>query len=94
MTKFNKPCIVKSGTVLQTKDNETWFAIKARGINKKDSKEFKTYLRECCVEFLRPDKGVNNAPNTSPETSSVEKGKGEIEKTESPRESETGKKSP
>ena len=90
MTKFNKPCVLKNGSVLQAKWNETWFAIKGRGMKKADIKEFKIYLRDCCVEFLRTDKEVENATDPSTKTCSVEEGKGKIEKVESTGESEKG----
>ena len=62
--KFNKAKVVKSGTSLTSKTNETWFAVKARGLDKKEVREFREYLNECATEFLVPDK-EEHAPNPS-----------------------------
>ena len=59
--KFNKAKVVKSGTSLTSKTNETWFAVKARGLDKKEVREFREYLNECATEFLVPDKEEDDA---------------------------------
>ena len=67
MPKFFRARVIKTGTSLTNKLNETWFAVKGRGLEKKEIKEFRDYLNECATEFLTEDKeAVDNATNQSP----------------------------
>jgi len=62
MPKFFRARVIKTGTSLTNKLNETWFAVKGRGLEKKEIKEFRDYLNECATEFLTEDKeAVDNA---------------------------------
>ena len=92
MIKFNKSRRVKTGSVLTSKDSEVWFAIKARGMKNYDIKQFREYLNACAVEFLRPNKVVEDATNEGPETRSVKNGTSEIEKIAGAGKSKTGEK--
>ena len=83
MPKFFKAKVIKTGTSLTSKLNETWFAVKGRGLDKKDVKEFRDYLNECATEFLVPDK--EDAPNQSATPSNPEEGPREVSETKKER---------
>ena len=75
MPKFFRARVIKTGTSLTNKLNETWFAVKGRGLEKKEIKEFRDYLNECATEFLTEDKeAVDNAADESPTPSNPEEG--------------------
>ena len=83
MPKFFKAKVVKTGTSLTNKLNETWFAVKGRGLDKKEIKEFRTYLNECATEFLTPDK--EDAADESATVSNPKKREREVEEAKSER---------
>ena len=71
MPKFFRARVIKTGTSLTNKLNETWFAVKGRGLEKKEIKEFRDYLNECATEFLTEDK---DAADESPTPINPEEG--------------------
>ena len=86
MPKFFRAKVVKTGTSLTNKLNETWFAVKGRGLKKTEIKEFRTYLNECANEFLTPDKEEDDATDSCAKTGNSEEGPREI--SEAPRQRE------
>ena len=82
--KFYKAKILKSGTVLNSKLDETWFAVKGRGLTKPSAREFRDYLNACTDEFLKPVK--DNAADESATTGGTEKGPRETSENARPRE--------
>ena len=70
MQRFYKARVVKDGTALNSKLNETWFALKGKNLGKVDVKEFRTYLNECATHFLAPGK-EEDAPNESTKVSNT-----------------------
>ena len=68
MQRFYKARVIKNGTALNSKLNETWFALKSKNLGKLEVKEFRAYLNECAECFLNPVK-VEDATNPSAETS-------------------------
>ena len=49
--RLQVPRKIKGGTVVG-KEDETWFAVKAVGFGKADTRDFKQYFSECCKEFF------------------------------------------
>ena len=82
--KFYKAKIIKSGTVLNSKLDETWFAVKGRGLTKPSAREFRDYLNACTEEFMKPVK--EDAANESATTGGTEKGPRETSEDAGPRE--------
>jgi hypothetical protein len=55
--KLFAPRKVKGGNVLG-KDDEVWYAVRAKGFSTSDNRDFKRYFGECCKEFFAEDEVV------------------------------------
>ena len=76
--KIYKAHVMKTGSILKSSVHETWFAVKAKGLQKATIKEFRNYLNDCAIEFMSEETVVvqNDAPDTSPTPSDTGKGQG------------------
>ena len=52
--RLQVPRKIKGGAILG-KENDTWFAVKAVGFSKADTRDFKQYFAACCKEFFTED---------------------------------------
>ena len=52
--KLFAPRKVKGGNVLG-KDDEVWYAVRAKGFSASDNRDFKRYFGDCCKEFFAED---------------------------------------
>ena len=52
--KLFAPRKIKGGNVLG-KDDEVWYAVRAKDFSTQDNREFKRYFADCCKEFFEED---------------------------------------